>query len=727
MGFLTPFKIALTGLVMIYLDGNIATNRMSLMLKLLPYVQGNHLDLTLDQLLELVGDTKTIATGETVGQVMLSKLHAMTSLDALADYILFLDRYLDEPNEQHPDIDQVDEHRSRIPRLIKRDSFFFSFFRKCFLSFDCMEFDEISREFEALRLWLARSKTPFVANEAANPDNSILDESVLEQSVLEDDLDTDLDDSSVYSSYIHKFVQESHNNPNLMAYSDVDNVVQQHTKDIREKKKQLDPHICSMARNIEGQLPPSLHYLEYVVRHEARDSKALDYLHQYFDYTMHSDNRSMFHYALFSLAAFHADFDCNIEACRSAEEAINMARESNDHTGLAYILSWLYSFLENRTKDKRLTQAFKDEQFGSQEQLLNFIKRRCSANPTLYVLGQFSETKHMLATSGSLAQALESLFRGTFVQLHHDPQTVNPDQCLLQSVLYSRMGIGALALVPLDMALESDSDVPLTTVRDLKASLLLDRGRVAEATELSSDPLIELRVAINHGNSFKVQRLLARFESNMVYPQLEFRYLELKWARTQKGFSSALIDAILEQISWIEKRGLDVYWKLRFVLLYTECLIDQQPHASRVLSLTFKCVQQAEASGITVLLLEAIQLLARVLVGSGNYTDAISVLDASMPKCCETENAELIGRGNSLLADAAIGYYRVADNADLLHSANRYLHSALGWYSKTQKAKECRDLSAKLYHLAKLRKVDEETLHAYEKRALREKKQVWVE
>lgn len=692
---------------MIYLDGDIATDRMSLMLKLLPYVQGNHLDLTLDELLELTGDARTKSTGVTVQEMLLEMLQAINSLEALANYILYLDRYLDEPNEAHPNIEEVEEHRSQVPRLIKRDSFFFSFFRKCFLSFDCMEFDEISREYEALQAWLARSD---------KHDSSVVDSSATE---------IDDDDSSAYSAYIHEFVEKSHNKPNLMAYSDVDQVVQQHTKDIREKKKQLDPQIASLATSIEGQVPPSLHHMEYVIRHEARDSKALDFLHQYFDYTMHSDNRSMFHYALFSLATFHADFDCNIEACRAAEEAINMARESNDHAGLAYILSWLYSFLENRPRDKKLTQAFKDEQFGTQEQLLNFIKRRCSSNPTLYVLGQFSETKHIMATSGSLSQALESLFRGTFVQLHHDPQTISVDQCLLQSVLYSRMGIGALAMVPLDMALESDTDVPLTTVRDLKASLLLDRGRVTEATELSSDPIIHLRVAMNHANSVEVERLLARSETNLVYPQLEYRYLELSWARTQKGFSSALADAIQEQIEWIESRGLDVYWKLRFVLLYTECLIDQQPHSSRALSLTFKCVQQTEASGITVLLLEAIQLLAKVLIGSGNYTDAISVLDASMPKCCETENAELIGRGYSLLADAAIGYYRVSEIGDLLNSANRYLHSALGWYSKVQKSRESRDLSAKLYHLAKLRKVDVATLHAYEKRALREKRQEW--
>lgn len=714
VGFLTPFKIALAGLIMIYLDGDIATDRMSLMLKLLPYVQGNHLDLTLDQLLELTGDTRTISTGETVQKVLLRRLQAIKSLDALAMYILYLDRYLDEPNEAHPDIEDVHDHRAQIPRLIKRDSFFFSFFRKCFLSFDCMEFDEISREFEALQTWLSRSRQFQKLEQPPNYDDSILDESAVE-----------LDDASAFSSYIHDFVEKSHNNPNLMAYSDVDQVVQQHTKDIREKKKHLDPQIASLATSIEGQVPPSLHHMEYVIRHEARDSKALDYLHQYFDYTMHSDNRSMFHYALFSLATFHADFDCNLEACRAAEEAINMARESNDHAGLAYILSWLYSFLENRPRDKKLTQAFQDEQFGTQEQLLNFIKRRCSSNPTLYVLGQFSETKHIMATSGSLSQALESLFRGTFVQLHHDPQTISVDQCLLQSVIYSRMGIGALAMVPLDMALESDTDVPLTTVRDLKASLLLDRGRVFEATELSSDPIIQLRVAMHHEDSDQVERLLARFESNLVYPQLEYRYLELSWARTQKGFSSALLDSIQEQIEWIESRGLDVYWKLRFVLLYTECLIDQQPHSSRALSLTFKCVQQTEASGITVLLLEAIQLLAKVLVGSGNYTDAISVLDASMPKCCETENAELIGRGYSLLADAAIGYYRVSEISDLLNSANRYLHSALQWYSKVEKKRESRDLSAKLYHLAKLRKVDDATLHAYEKRALRERDREW--
>lgn len=64
-------------------------------------------------------------------------------------------------------------------------------------------------------------------------------------------------------------------------------------------------------------------------------------LHRYFDYTMHTREKSFYHYALLHMAILQADFGCFSEAVAAMNETIAVARENQDINCLNFSLSWL--------------------------------------------------------------------------------------------------------------------------------------------------------------------------------------------------------------------------------------------------------------------------------------------------------------------------------------------------------------------------------------------------
>jgi anaphase-promoting complex subunit 5 len=68
---------------------------------------------------------------------------------------------------------------------------------------------------------------------------------------------------------------------------------------------------------------------------------AFESLHRYFDYTMHTRQRSYYQYALLHMAIMQADFGCYSEAAAAMTETIATARENQDLACMNFSLSWL--------------------------------------------------------------------------------------------------------------------------------------------------------------------------------------------------------------------------------------------------------------------------------------------------------------------------------------------------------------------------------------------------
>ena len=101
---------------------------------------------------------------------------------------------------------------------------------------------------------------------------------------------------------------------------------------------------------------------------------SFDSLHRYFDYTMHSRDRSAYQYALLNLAILQADFGCHGEAVSAMQEAVSIARESHDVNCLNFCMSWLYHF------GKAFPEQMKDVQntgmLGNEKEGLAFLKAK---------------------------------------------------------------------------------------------------------------------------------------------------------------------------------------------------------------------------------------------------------------------------------------------------------------------------------------------------------------
>ena len=103
-------------------------------------------------------------------------------------------------------------------------------------------------------------------------------------------------------------------------------------------------------------------------------SAAFDSLHQYFDYTMHSRDRTFYQYALLNLAVLHADFGAHLEAIAAIQETISTAREHNDLACLNYSLSWLYHF--GKAYPKYLGKVHEKGFLGADKEVLAFLKAK---------------------------------------------------------------------------------------------------------------------------------------------------------------------------------------------------------------------------------------------------------------------------------------------------------------------------------------------------------------
>jgi anaphase-promoting complex subunit 5 len=124
---------------------------------------------------------------------------------------------------------------------------------------------------------------------------------------------------------------------------------------------------------------------------------AFESLHRYFDYTMHTRDRSFYQYALLHMAILQADFGCFTESLAAMNETIATARENQDLSCLNFSLSWLNHLSKAYPTQMRLagyTGAAGEEREG-----LNFLKTKAKEMnlPNLLSSALLSETKMILS------------------------------------------------------------------------------------------------------------------------------------------------------------------------------------------------------------------------------------------------------------------------------------------------------------------------------------------
>lgn len=124
---------------------------------------------------------------------------------------------------------------------------------------------------------------------------------------------------------------------------------------------------------------------------------SFDNLHRYFDYTMHSGERTFYQYALLNLAILHADFGASSEAIAAMHEAIVTAREHNDSGCLNFSLSWLYHF--GKAHPQYLHQVQDRGILGSDKEALVFLKAKAKESGIWSILSTTLLSEARLALS----------------------------------------------------------------------------------------------------------------------------------------------------------------------------------------------------------------------------------------------------------------------------------------------------------------------------------------
>lgn len=89
---------------------------------------------------------------------------------------------------------------------------------------------------------------------------------------------------------------------------------------------------------------------------------------------MQSRDRSYYQYALLNLAILQADFGCHGEAVSAMQEAISIARETQDMGCLNYCMSWLYHFGKAYPEELKEIQA--TGMLGSEREALAFLQAK---------------------------------------------------------------------------------------------------------------------------------------------------------------------------------------------------------------------------------------------------------------------------------------------------------------------------------------------------------------
>jgi len=227
------------------------------------------------------------------------------------------------------------------------------------------------------------------------------------------------------------------------------------------------------------------HYVNFLNSWRSGDyPSSFDSLHRYFDYTMHSRDRTFYQYALLNLAILQADFGCHRESVLAMQETINTARENKDMACLNFALSWLYHFHRAHPQDCPDVIASRMER-----ESLQFLKAKAKewGMDHLLSMAYLSETRQILLGGDSIPAAFESLLRSSHINVTQQIYNAMGSQILLQSTLWSRLGVSHLAWLNCELFLSKyDKGSPsedLVVALCRSAYIISMRGRFDEALD----------------------------------------------------------------------------------------------------------------------------------------------------------------------------------------------------------------------------------------------------
>lgn len=397
---------------------------------------------------------------------------------------------------------------------------------------------------------------------------------------------------------------------------------------------------------------------------------------------MQNRDRLFYHYALMNLAIVQSDFGCHKEAMATMLETISTARENKDNTCLNFCLNWFYHF--GRAHPDLVQDLEANSMIGSGKEALAFLRAKAKETGMLVLRSSalLSEAKLNMANGESIAGAMENLVRSSQIIVERNMKSLFGSQLSVTTSLWDRLGISYLSSMTSEVFLRVHApnacfDDELKMVCRL-AGTLAGKGKYEEAFAKLEDGidknslraakpnqywhlyrgLVKLRRDLHHNDLDTAETLLAQLlqvGSEELDPDVVFIIdsLHIEALIRRKNFDAAY-EKIERLIAKFRDDHRDLSLRIRLLLAKAH-LFDAMGRPERGFSITMRAASLAWRARLLTLLWQAVGALANILNTMGEFSAAVQLVEAVLPRSMESENAFNTGMLYSILADARMG------------------------------------------------------------------------
>ncbi|KAL8733624.1 MAG: hypothetical protein Q9166_002034 [cf. Caloplaca sp. 2 TL-2023] len=725
--YLTPSKISLLALITLYSDGVVPSSATIPILSflvsyLLPVhsktsrkdheISQDGFTISIEQLQKATISYTSAIPGRTIWDLLLKHLWTINSLDALHAFFNGLPLLLEKPLDEITDDEDDIEHSRPKRMLLSRNSPLGAFVRRSQLEFTRLQFHDGISLWKSLIVYRAPTLAVWARrNPAAGPQS--LDSNLQAGSINAYGTIADL----IYGDVTANVRKDGLLKDGNTSTEDMEKLLEHQVSRMQRPGNRV-PHsmqtqLRAMARS--GLTIPSISsYVQFLDAWKAGDyPSSFDSLHRYFDYTMQSQDRSLYQYALLNLAILQADFGCFSEAITAMQETIASARENHDMPCLNYSLSWLYQF--GRTHPEEMIEIQKKGVLGSEKEALSFLKAKAKESNMWSLLSTtlLSEAKLTLSNGDNVSQAFESIEKASHLNVTKNIVEAYCGQMLMQSSIFDRLGVSCQAWSYCELSLQCyprqspSEDVIQTQCKS--AYILARKGRYEEAISRMEkvDPdalrtlryqqfwttnlgILKLRRHLHRDELDAADHVLAQLRATPIgVPELQFNIsmLEIHLSMRRGDYTHAL--ALLEQlIIDLDQQGADIFQRLKAMILKAR-IYDQSGIPQKGFSVALRAASLAHRALLLHVLWEAVGAICRVLVSLKEFEATVKMIENVLPQALECEDCDLAAYLFSCLVDGHMGMAGQVKGGSLqrkekLGKALQALDSAFEEYSRVE-------------------------------------------
>ncbi|PGH26692.1 hypothetical protein AJ80_01638 [Polytolypa hystricis UAMH7299] len=686
--YLTPSKIALLALISVYTDGAVPNSAIVPVLSflvshLLPPsskppgyalipIDKSH-SVSIKDFENALSTLASSIPGRTVWDLFLKKIWQIDCSDSLDQFIKKISDILVKTREEQ----LKDRNNGTAPvtdrMLLSRASPLGAFVRRAQLEYTRLQFHD------AVALWRGFIKYRLSTYQAWAKKNPLESHTKVDVNLLE--LGIDL--TGHLAKVVYGNLEEGMDTDVGMSTKDMEWLLEFQIGEMQNRGCRITEQMKSRLEHmiVSGVTVPSLsHYIRFLDAWKAGDyPSSFDHLHRYFDYTMHSRDRTFYQYALLNLAILQADFGCHSEAVSAIQEAITIARETHDMNCLNFCMSWLYHF------GKAYPDALRDVQntgmLGNEKESLAFLQAKAKETEMWSLLSTslLSEAKLELLNGESISSAFEHIVKASYLNVVKNMTNAVGPQLMLQASTFSRIGVTHLAWSNFEIfrecyaSLGPFEDNLRITCRS--SVLLASKGSYNEATarlnEISGDHLhtlknqqhwaffsgaLKLRRQLHRDDKVAAEHILSQLQA-CVLPDAEltttlaFLHIDLLMRR---GDHSGAFKAIEQLAGSSRPENLDVATQVKLLNLKAR-LLEKSGQPEKGFSLAMRAAGIAYRSRLLPALWEAICSLSVVLMSFNEFQAAMDMLESIVPQVLECEDSWLAAQTYSLLVDSNMG------------------------------------------------------------------------